>query len=79
MANPHETSRSHKIEASAGNGLLQFDKHTQIEPMALVKLVQTQPKQFKLEGSNRLRFTVPMEHYETRFQRVEDLLKLLVK
>jgi transcription-repair coupling factor (superfamily II helicase) len=68
-----------KMEASASNGLIQFDKHTQVEPIALVKLVQNQPRQFKLEGSNRLRFSVPMEHYETRFQRVEDLLKLLVK
>ena len=68
-----------KIEASSHNGRLLFDKHTQVEPMALVKLVQTQPRQFKLEGSNQLRFTLPMEHPETRFQRVEDLLKLLVK
>ena len=68
-----------KIEASSQSGRLIFDKHTQVEPMALVKLVQTQPRQFKLEGSNQLRFTLPMEHPETRFQRVEDLLKLLVK
>ena len=74
-----QTLGINKIEASASNGLIQFDKHTQVEPIALVKLVQNQPRQFKLEGSNRLRFSVPMEHYETRFQRVEDLLKLLVK
>ncbi len=74
-----QTLGINKIEASASNGLIQFDKHTQVEPIALVKLVQNQPRQFKLEGSNRLRFNVPMEHYETRFQRIEDLLKLLVK
>jgi transcription-repair coupling factor (superfamily II helicase) len=68
-----------KIEASSQSGRLMFEKNTQVEPMALVKLVQTQPRQFKLEGSNQLRFTLPMEHPETRFQRVEDLLKLLVK
>lgn len=68
-----------KVEASAGSGRLVFGKHTQVEPMALVKLVQTQPRQFKLDGSNQLRFIVPMEHFETRFQRVEDLLKQLVK
>ena len=68
-----------RIEASSQSGRLMFEKNTQVEPMALVKLVQTQPRQFKLEGSNQLRFTLPMEHPETRFQRVEDLLKLLVK
>jgi len=68
-----------KIEASAQGGRIKFDKQTQVEPMALVTLVQTQPRQFKLEGSNQLRFTLPMEHHETRFQRVEDLLKQLVK
>ena len=66
-----------RIEASAANGRMEFGKNTNIDPMVLVKLVQTQPRNFKLEGGTKLRFTLAMEHIETRFQRMEDLIKLL--
>jgi transcription-repair coupling factor (superfamily II helicase) len=66
-----------RIEASAANGRMEFGKNTQIDPMVLVKLVQTQPRSFRLEGGTNLRFTLPMEKTETRFQRMEDLIKLL--
>jgi transcription-repair coupling factor (superfamily II helicase) len=65
------------IEASAGSGRMEFGKDTNIDPMVLVKLVQTQPRNFKLEGGTKLRFTLAMEKTETRFQRMEDLIKLL--
>ena len=66
-----------RIEASAGSGRLEFGKNTQIDPMVLVKLVQTQPRNFRLEGGSILRFTLAMENSETRFQRMEDLIKQL--
>ncbi|MDC9719111.1 MAG: transcription-repair coupling factor [Gammaproteobacteria bacterium] len=66
-----------RIEASAGSGHMEFSKNTQIDPMVLIRLVQTQPHQFKLEGGTNLRFTLSMEKTETRFQRVEDLIKQL--
>ena len=66
-----------RIEASAANGRMEFGKNTQIDPMVLVKLVQTQPRSFRLEGGTNLRFTLSMEKTETRFQRMEDLIKLL--
>ena len=66
-----------RIEASSGSGRMEFAKTTQIDPMVLVKLVQMQPKNFRLEGGTVLRFTLPMEKTETRFQRMEDLIKQL--
>jgi hypothetical protein len=36
-----------------------------------------QPKNFRLEGGTVLRFTLPMEKTETRFQLMEDLIKQL--
>jgi transcription-repair coupling factor (superfamily II helicase) len=66
-----------RIEASAGGGRMEFAKNTQVEPIALIKLVQTQARQFRLEGGTSLRFTLAMEKTETRFQRVEDLIKQL--
>jgi transcription-repair coupling factor (superfamily II helicase) len=66
-----------RIEASAGSGRLEFGNQTQIDPMVLVNLVQTQPRNFRLEGGTILRFTLAMEKTETRFQRMEDLIKQL--
>ena len=66
-----------RIEASSSSGRMEFAKTTQIDPMVLVKLVQMQPKNFRLEGGTVLRFTLPMEKTETRFQRMEDLIKQL--
>ncbi|MDB9958407.1 hypothetical protein OAD42_04920 [Oceanospirillaceae bacterium] len=65
------------IEASASSGRIEFGKNTQIDPMVLVTLVQTQSKHFRFDGGTNLRFTLPMEKIETRFQRMEDLIKQL--
>ena len=45
--------------------------------MVLVTLVQTQSKHFRFDGGTSLLFTLPMEKIETRFQRMEDLIKQL--
>jgi transcription-repair coupling factor (superfamily II helicase) len=66
-----------RIEASAGSGRIEFGKNTNIDPMILVKLVQTQSRNFRFDGATNLRFTLPMEKIETRFQRMEDLIKQL--
>lgn len=68
-----------RIEASAGSGRIEFGSNTQVDTMTLVKLVQTQPKHFRFEGGSSLRFTLSMENTETRFQRMEDLIKQLSK
>ncbi|MBT4443931.1 MAG: transcription-repair coupling factor [Oceanospirillaceae bacterium] len=68
-----------RIEASAGSGRIEFGSNTQVDTMTLVKLVQTQPKHFRFEGSSSLRFSLAMEKTETRFQRMEDLIKQLSK
>jgi transcription-repair coupling factor (superfamily II helicase) len=48
-----------------------------VDPYTLVKLVQTQPKVYKLDGATAFKFSVPMENSETRFQTVEALLDTL--
>lgn len=66
-----------RLEASSGSGRIEFGKQTHIDPMVLVKLVQSKPKQFRFDGGTNIRFTLPMEKTETRFQKVEDLIKQL--
>ncbi len=66
-----------KIEASAGSGRLEFNERTRVEPIQLVKLVQTQPDQYRLTGATTLGFTLPMAEPGQRFAEVEALLHRL--
>ncbi|HSQ06626.1 MAG TPA: TRCF domain-containing protein, partial [Chromatiaceae bacterium] len=45
-----------KIEAGPAGGRIHFDAEPKIDPMHLIRLIQTQPKSFKLDGGERLRF-----------------------
>lgn len=66
-----------KIDVGAGSGKIDFGSEPKIDPFTLVSLVQKQPKQFKLEGASQLKFTLPMQSVEDRFNAVEGLLKQL--
>jgi transcription-repair coupling factor (superfamily II helicase) len=66
-----------KLEAGAQSGRIEFAPVTEVDPMTIVKLVQTQPQKFRLEGANHLKFSLDMDNSETRLQRVSDLLEQL--
>ena len=68
-----------RIDANATYGKLEFSSNTQVNPVALVQLVQQQPHHFRLEGNKKLRFTLPVKESETRLQYLEDLLKKLAQ
>lgn len=66
-----------KIEANPRGGRLEFSTETRVDPLTIVKLVQTQPHVFKLEGASHLKFTLAMESHEQRLKIVSDLLDRL--
>jgi len=66
-----------KVEASATGGRLEFSDQTQVEPIALVKLVQTQPATYQLAGATTLRFSEELEDVESRFEFVDLLIDTL--
>ncbi len=66
-----------KVEASAGGGKLEFGEQTEVEPMALVQLVQTQPATYQLAGATALKFAEELDDYQQRFEFVEQLIKQL--
>jgi transcription-repair coupling factor (superfamily II helicase) len=66
-----------KVEAGASGGKLEFADHTQVEPIALVKLVQTRSATYQLAGATALRFTDNLTDIEARFRFVDELLSLL--
>ncbi|KAA0875507.1 transcription-repair coupling factor [Nitrincola tapanii] len=66
-----------KLEANARGGKLEFAEQPKIEPIKIIQMIQRQPKVFRPEGSNTLRFTLEMGNIETRFQRLEELFSHL--
>ena len=67
-----------KIDAGPAGGRLEFGGETKVDPMRLVKMIQTQPRRYKLEGASKLRFMATLEEAEERLDYVNELLKSLV-
>jgi len=63
-----------KIDAGDQGGRIEFSSDTGINPLTLVKMVQNQPQRYKLEGADKLRFSLDNKKPEQRFQMVEKLL-----
>jgi transcription-repair coupling factor (superfamily II helicase) len=66
-----------KLEANNRGGKVEFASDTKVDPLQIVKLVQSQPRIYKLEGANQLKFTMDLEATEKRIQAVIDLLEYL--
>jgi len=66
-----------KIDCGAAGGRIDFAANTRIDPVKLITLVQSAPKQYRFEGASRLKLQIPMERIEERFATVEALLERL--
>ncbi len=66
-----------KIEANDIGGKFDFNQKPNINPETIISLIQQKSGQFKLEGPNRLRFTLEKHPIEQRINLIDDLLKVL--
>jgi transcription-repair coupling factor (superfamily II helicase) len=66
-----------KLDASNSGLRLEFSSQTQVDPFALVKLIQQYPTRYKLEEGKRLVIKEELEDTEARFEAVTELLKKL--
>ncbi len=66
-----------KIEAGPKSGRLIFDSAPKIDPLRMIQLIQTRPKEFKLDGADKLRFYRDMEDSSKRTEQVTDIINLL--
>ena len=64
-----------KIEAGLKGGRLVFGPEPKIDAAKLVRLIQQQPKSYKLDGKDKLRFIKALPDVESRAVAVEDLLE----
>lgn len=66
-----------KIDASAVSGKLQFAQHTSVDPRVIVRLVQQQPKVYKLAGPTQLQFTHNAASADAKIIFIEQMLAQL--
>ena len=66
-----------KIDVGSEYGRFEFASNTQVDPMNLVTLVQSQPNIFKIDGTSTLKFKLASETVEQRLKLVEDILQSL--
>jgi transcription-repair coupling factor (superfamily II helicase) len=69
-----------KIDAADNGGYIVFGDNSNIDPVALIQLVQNDSRRFRLQGSHRLQVRDELGDLEKRFATIEKLLeKLAVK
>jgi transcription-repair coupling factor (superfamily II helicase) len=66
-----------KIDAGETAGRLLFQPDPAVDPLRIINLIQTQPKRYKLEGGDKLRFFAEMPDAAVRVDTVAGLLRVL--
>ena len=67
-----------KIEAGPAGGKIHFDAEPKFDPIRLINLIQTQPKAFRLDGADKLRFFADLSDSQQRVQSVTAVLDQLL-
>jgi transcription-repair coupling factor (superfamily II helicase) len=63
-----------KVEASAQGGFIEFSQHTKIDPGFIIRLIQGQPKVYKLDGPQKLKFALNTESAKERLTLLANML-----
>ena len=68
-----------RIDVGEAGGRFEFDEHTAVDPLQIVRLVQEQPGTYRLDGATTLRSTQQCETFEARVAFAGSLLSRLMK
>ncbi|HAD63656.1 MAG TPA: transcription-repair coupling factor, partial [Alcanivorax sp.] len=66
-----------RLDAHGRGGKLEFAERTPVDPLTIVKLVQSGPNVYKLEGASTLRFELESETAQERIEVVGEVLNRL--
>ena len=63
-----------KIEAAAHGGRIVFGEQPNVDPMKIINLIQLKPNTYKLDGQEKLRFTMQLPKLQDRIDAITQLL-----
>ncbi|MCG8670355.1 MAG: transcription-repair coupling factor [Pseudomonadales bacterium] len=66
-----------KIDAGPQGGRVEFGADTQVDPLTIVKMVQSQPQNYRLDGADKLKFMLETEKHDERIKVIEKLVDQL--
>ncbi len=66
-----------KIDLGEFGGRCQFNPKPNVDPMSIIKLIQTRPRNYRLEGSDKLKIMQNLPEAEDRFRELDQLFTLL--
>ena len=66
-----------KLELGGSGGRMQFVEKPAVDPMAVIRLIQGQPKHYRMDGPDKLRITLELPDAATRFSAARGLLTAL--
>ena len=66
-----------KLDLGDKGGRIQFVEKPNVDPMAVIRLIQGQPKHYKMDGPDKLRISLDMADAATRFNAARGLLAAL--
>jgi transcription-repair coupling factor (superfamily II helicase) len=66
-----------RFDLGAQGGTITFEEHNSLDPATVVRMIQMNPRVYRLEGSLKLRVTRPVQTEEARFEFAADLMRRL--
>ncbi|WP_415253240.1 transcription-repair coupling factor [Thermomonas sp.] len=66
-----------KLDLGGTSGRVQFIEKPNVDPMAVIRLIQGQPKHYRMDGPDKLRITLELPDAATRFNAARGLLTAL--
>ncbi|OUL56978.1 transcription-repair coupling factor [Pseudoalteromonas ulvae] len=63
-----------KIEANIKGGFIEFGAQTKVDPRFIIALLQTNPKVYRMEGANKLRFNIEEPDSAARLTLISNML-----
>ena len=68
-----------KLDLGENGGRIVFDAQPNIDPMAVIQMIQKQPKLYTMDGPDKLRIKLPLPEPADRFNAARGLLTALAK
>jgi transcription-repair coupling factor (superfamily II helicase) len=66
-----------RLDLGPTGGYVIFEEKNSIDPVAVIRMVQKNPREYRLDGPLKMRVSWPLEKEDFRFQFAADLLKRL--
>ncbi|MEN1942799.1 transcription-repair coupling factor [Luteimonas sp. MJ293] len=63
-----------KLDLGAGGGRVEFVEKPKVDPMAVIRLIQGQPKHYRMDGPDKLRIKLELPEAEDRLKAARGLL-----